>query len=84
MGMRIKHAHVHFALLRAADLGAASNNTAALERFNNTSHMMRENALFIKPKSFHFQVTKPILRLEQSEPSRELENRKTDEIPLTQ
>lgn len=66
MGMRIIHAHVHFALLRTADLGAASNNTAAVKCFNNTGHMMKENGTFIKPKSFNFQVTKPILGLEHS------------------
>lgn len=49
---------------------AASNNTAAVECFNNTSHRTKGNYIFIKPKSFHFQVTKPILGLEQSEPRR--------------
>lgn len=74
MGTRIKHAHVHFASLRAADLAAAFNNIAAAECFHNTSHMMKVNDTFIKPKSFNFQVTKPILGLEQSEPRREMEN----------
>lgn len=83
MGMRIKHAHVHFALLRGADLGAASNNTAALECFDYSSCMMKENYTFMKAKSFNFQVTEPILGREQSEPRRKVENRKTDETPLT-
>lgn len=42
MGTRIKRAHMHLALLRTADLRPASNNAAAVERFNNTSHTMKE------------------------------------------